>query len=81
MKSDELILQFFFLLVGSCMDAGYTECCRPGSSTCVGTPGGACYCDVSCHSFGDCCDDIDEICSGPTQLEDLGMYVSMIIIG
>ena len=42
------------------MDAGYTECCNFGS--CLGVPSLSCYCDSTCHNFGDCCSDIEEIC-------------------
>ena len=31
------------------------------SGLCSGSPPN-CYCDASCHSFGDCCSDIDIIC-------------------
>ena len=32
------------------------------SGLCRGSPPN-CYCDASCHNFGDCCSDIDNICS------------------
>lgn len=57
------------LLLGSCLDAGFTDCCTGSASTCLGTPTLNCYCDRNCHSLGDCCDDIEEICSAPTQLQ------------
>ena len=45
---------------GSCVAAGYTECCN--DSNCVGLPVEDCYCDTNCHLFGDCCADINNTC-------------------
>ena len=46
---------------GSCVRAGFTECCTNG--TCEGLPRG-CFCDRFCVSFWDCCDDVVEVCPG-----------------
>ena len=40
---------------GSCVDAGFVGCC---DSSCYV---GSCYCDQICHTYGDCCDDIEDI--------------------
>ena len=48
------------LYAGSCIEAGYTECCA--DFLCLGSPTFDCFCDPSCHAFGDCCYDIDESC-------------------
>lgn len=48
------------LYTGSCLEAGYTECCS--DFICLGAPTSDCFCDPSCHAFGDCCYDIDETC-------------------
>ena len=45
--------------LGSCADAGYTECCVDGF--CNGQPAD-CYCDQFCRFLDDCCEDIDETC-------------------
>ena len=41
-----------------CVILGFTDCCL---SSCH-QPAGSCYCDSVCHSFGDCCADIEETC-------------------
>ena len=55
-----------FLVIGSCRAAGYNTCCiraADGPDECIGEPSSAqCYCDQSCETVGDCCDDYDEIC-------------------
>ena len=43
------------------MSAGYESCCV-SSDPCVGEPQD-CYCDVDCFLLGDCCRDIDQICT------------------
>ena len=48
--------------LGSCLEAGFTECCQDASQSCTGSPTFDCYCDVNCHVFGDCCYDIEHIC-------------------
>ena len=40
----------------SCVDAGFDACCDSGCSV------GNCFCDMACHSFDDCCDDIQQTC-------------------
>ena len=45
--------------VQTCAGAGYTGCCTTGNTNCF-VPGGNCFCDITCHNVGDCCNDIDE---------------------
>ena len=66
--------------LGSCLAAGFTECCRGESSSCLGTPTLDCYCDRNCYSLGDCCDDIDEICPELTELQP-GKLIALRIGG
>ncbi|CAI8032996.1 Low-density lipoprotein receptor-related protein 1, partial [Geodia barretti] len=42
----------------TCRGSGYETCC---ASTCASTTI-ECFCDPTCHFFGDCCRDIDELC-------------------
>lgn len=46
----------------NCREAGWTRCCRKGD--CL-APASQCFCDISCHMFGDCCDDITITCPKP----------------
>ena len=48
------------LSTGSCVAAGYEECCTEDS--CLGEPQD-CYCDADCFLFNDCCQDVDSICT------------------
>ena len=48
-------------LVGSCVEAGFTDCCDPEQGPCYVLPT-FCLCEPSCHLHNDCCDDINEIC-------------------
>ena len=61
--------------LGSCVAAGYFDCCRDyvdasngtmifplSNFTCQDPIGGRCFCDFACHTFLDCCEDIDCIC-------------------
>ena len=49
----------------SCVDAGFTECCvRDESQTCQLESG--CFCDRSCYSMDQCCDDISVVCQPGT---------------
>ena len=48
------------MVPGSCVDAGYSDCCAGGF--CAGNPPN-CFCDNTCGTFGDCCDDFDSICT------------------
>ncbi len=41
---------------GQCENAGQSTCCTSNCNL------GSCYCDLACHGFGDCCDDIDNLC-------------------
>ncbi|CAI8033001.1 Low-density lipoprotein receptor-related protein 6, partial [Geodia barretti] len=50
---------------GSCVEAGYTECCADQDGDCAGSDPFDCYCDVFCYYLDDCCTDIDDICEQP----------------
>ena len=55
--------------IGSCIAAGYSECCK--ENNCVGSPiGSRCYCDQVCSSVEDCCLDVAKTCS-PAGMEKL----------
>ena len=54
--------------LGSCVNAGFDDCCVSGF--CAGTPPN-CFCDYFCTFIGDCCSDIDQIC---TEREYIGRY-------
>ncbi|XP_064394448.1 keratin-associated protein 10-4-like isoform X2 [Halichondria panicea] len=43
-----------------CQNRGYSGCCDITESSCFNTIC-TCYCDISCHNYGDCCADIDTI--------------------
>ena len=43
-------------LNASCVAAGFTGCCTSFCSV------GNCFCDFACHSFNDCCEDINDTC-------------------
>ena len=48
------------ILAQTCSQAGKPPgCCTWGGSSSCYVSGGNCYCDSSCVSFNDCCDDID----------------------
>ena len=49
---------------GSCLDAGYTECCDGGN--CIGSEPFDCFCDQFCYFLDDCCSDISSTCSQRT---------------
>ena len=60
---------------GSCIDAGYTNCCTSG--VCIGEPDVAnCYCDDYCIGFGDCCSDFFDICPG-LQTQTYAPFLSL----
>ena len=48
------------LYIGSCVDAGFTDCCV---TDCL--VDGVCYCDSICYSLQDCCEDVEETCERP----------------
>ena len=51
----------FLVIIGSCAAAGYTKCCSPtDTDQCFGHPE-TCHCDVICHEYGDCCEDVIDI--------------------
>ena len=57
---------------GSCVAAGYFDCCHDAVFngtvfSCQDPVGGRCYCDFACHTFLDCCEDIDRICPSNDQ--------------
>ena len=45
--------------IGSCVDAGYQNCCIAGY--CAGSPP-TCSCDLTCYLRGDCCPDANMTC-------------------
>ncbi|XP_064386333.1 uncharacterized protein LOC135334895 isoform X2 [Halichondria panicea] len=49
----------------SCVAAGYTSCCNHNDdpNNCEGRPLGFCFCDPSCTEYGDCCDDLADVCN------------------
>ena len=69
------------MAIGSCRNAGFTECCTTGS--CVGTPVGdvPCYCDFICVFFGDCCFDADATCHGKYTLICICIHVYKYVAG
>jgi hypothetical protein len=50
-------------LAGSCVEAGFAECCDLEVQGLCFAPPTFCLCDPSCREYGDCCEDIDEICT------------------
>ncbi len=41
----------------------FDECCTGNTEECqIIEEKLICFCDYTCHSFGDCCHDIDETC-------------------
>ncbi len=65
-------------------DAGCEICeCNEPSGTadsCEGScgeqsAGGSCWCDDACAGYGDCCEDIEEVCSEPGREPAAGMCV------
>ena len=48
------------IIVGSCAEAGYTQCCE--GANCLGIHLQDCFCDANCREFNDCCGDIDDTC-------------------
>ena len=58
---DILLLLLISIHIGSCVAAGYKSCCvQTDDDSCHGHPE-TCFCDASCHNFGDCCADINDI--------------------
>ena len=51
----------FLFCIGSCVDAGFTECCTEGECRAF-APNSSffCFCDRLCFDFNDCCDDISQ---------------------
>jgi hypothetical protein len=65
--------------LGSCVAAGYTDCCE--DFPCFGAPIPDCYCDSECTLFGDCCYDFDLVCDSPGAFNVLvghGHHISQI---
>ena len=66
---------FSNVVEGSCIDAGYTNCCTSG--VCIGEPDVAnCYCDDYCIGVGDCCSDFFDICPG-LQTQTYAPFLSL----
>ena len=57
------------------MAAGFSACCE--DEDCRGSPQ-TCYCDELCHSVGDCCEDIGDICPIPGTSLGEGLYVAVL---
>ena len=53
---------------GICQSLGFSPgCCSLASSPCY-VPTATCYCDPSCHIYGDCCSDVTlTLCSARSQ--------------
>ena len=51
--------------VSVCELAGHTSCCTGPEELCSV---GECYCDALCHTFEDCCANIENTCSGENTL-------------
>ena len=56
-REDLYVILLYYL--GTCGAANITECCV--EDLCLGEPQD-CYCDLNCHFFADCCQDIGDIC-------------------
>ena len=50
------------IVVAGCEAAGFMSCCTEACFVEQGT----CFCDQDCYDFGDCCDDIRNICQPGT---------------
>ena len=57
------------------MAAGFPACCE--GEDCRGSPQ-TCYCDELCHSVGDCCEDINDICPTPGTSLGEDVYVAVL---
>ena len=60
---DILFVNHLLFSGGLCRDLDIVNGCCTLSSC---TPDGSCFCDDTCHSFGDCCSDIFDIGCLPT---------------
>ena len=51
----------YLLTIGSCLalNLSYSGCCIISLSTTCSNNG--CYCDKSCHTFRDCCNDVVDV--------------------
>ena len=58
-----------------CEENGFTGCCNSFCNV------GGCYCDFACHGFGDCCDNIDNICPSTckTNPHNLSMIFAQLM--
>ena len=45
----------------TCKAAGFSSCCSQRGRGCY-LSAGQCWCDRACHSYGNCCPDINSIC-------------------
>uniref|UniRef100_A0A1X7VE53 Fibronectin type-III domain-containing protein n=1 Tax=Amphimedon queenslandica TaxID=400682 RepID=A0A1X7VE53_AMPQE len=64
---------------GTCAGMNYKSCCIPGTNVSLSCHGsdGVCYCDQSCHFFGDCCTDIEQYCPSVNPSSTLGSCVAV----
>ena len=60
-------MYIYILIIGSCLalNLNYSGCCVFSLSTTCSNNG--CYCDKSCHTFRDCCNDVADIGCYPTS--------------
>ena len=82
-----LIKCFAIIGQGSCIAAGYYDCCHDFidasnrtiflNFTCQDPMGGRCFCDFACHSYLDCCEDIERIC--PSKYLRTHMQVRVLV--
>ena len=72
LKTKKNIVMLLSSFLAQCVDAGLTGCCTgagAGGISCgpyTNSTGGNCYCDASCHTYDDCCDNIEYTCPTPT---------------
>ena len=70
------------ILTGTCAAMNYKNCCTPGTNASLSCHGsdGVCFCDQSCHLFGDCCTDIEQYCpSGIVFNNDFLYSLSLLL--
>lgn len=57
----------------NCKGAGWTSCCRVGECY---VPDKNCFCDFTCHMFGDCCSDIDATCPQTAKSQGMPLHLA-----
>ena len=70
----------FLSYLGSCLslNLNYSGCCDYSqTSTCSNN---GCYCDQSCHSFGDCCSDIASIGCHPFGITSITSLITSLTL-